>query len=504
MTLYLKYRPKKISDLDLPEVAERLSKYLAAKSVPHAWLFSGPRGTGKTSSARILARAINCEHKKGVEPCNECGICQEITAGTAIDVIEIDAASNRGIDEIRELKEKIKLTPMRMGAKVYIIDEVHMLTTEAANALLKTLEEPPANTYFVLCTTEADKLLDTVVSRCCRIDFRKPNSAEGVSSLKRVLAGEDVKKVDDEALKTIVKAARGSFRDATKLLEQVLMTGEVTMDTVNLVVGMGDGLSFTDLVEDVLAGRLEKALAFINVSVEKGQLPRRMAEAIGEELRERLLACAGKDLVMTARLLRLINSLDLAYEQIKQSVIAQLPLEVWVIDGVEGDGLTKVQVVKKPELPIEVKPAAPKSVIKTEQKVEKKEEPVEEAVPVKDSGAGRYSLSDLEGKWGDILKLVRPKNHSVEALLRSTKPVAFDGEKLTLEVFYKFHKDKLETDKCRQIVEDAVGELFGVEGAKLFLKLGQSGKKAREEVSAVGVEDDIVKAAEAIFKSDVV
>ena len=168
-TLYLKYRPQKISELDLVSAREMLDKVLKGESLPHAWLFSGPRGIGKTSAARILAKVVNGNDK---------GLNLEIEMGNCPDVIEIDAASNRGIDEIRELRDKIKLAPMRAKFKVYIVDEVHMLTTEAANALLKTLEEPPAHAIFVLCTTDPEKLPETIISRCTRIQFKRPSLEE--------------------------------------------------------------------------------------------------------------------------------------------------------------------------------------------------------------------------------------------------------------------------------------------------------------------------------------
>jgi len=500
MTLYLKYRPQRVSDLDLPEVKEALAKYLTAKSLPHAWLFTGPRGTGKTSSARILAKSVNCTGHKGkeagnFEPCNECGMCEEITAGTAIDVVEIDAASNRGIDEIRELKERINLAPMKAKSKVYIIDEVHMLTTEAANALLKTLEEPPANTYFVLCTTEADKLLETVVSRCTRVNFRKPKVEETVSSLKRVVEGEKGK-ATAAGLEMVAKAARGSFRDATKILEQVILSHkEVTEEAVREAVAMSVGADPVKLIELVETGETKKALELVTELDVKGVNLRRFVEALVEQLRERLLEMKEDK----GTILKLIFGLDKAYEQMKSAVVSQLPLEIWVIENSNQKPTTaSVKQATSASLPTANKTEAPPAPTA---KVEK-----EEVKPVNDnpSGKGMYALSDLEVKWGDIMKLVRPKNHSVEALLRSTRPIEFDGERLILEVFYKFHKDKLETDKCRQIVEMAVAEAFSVDTIKLNLKLGQGQKKGKEEVTAANVGDDIVKAAEAIFGVGVV
>src|SRR3984957_8449045 len=226
MVFYRKYRPQKIDYLDSAAVRDTLHAVLQ-NDVSHAFLFTGPKGLGKTSTARIVAKVVNCERrKKGeVEPCNECDQCVSITNGTNVDVLEIDAASNRGIDEIRELKEKIRLAPVAAKRKVYIIDEVHMLTTEAFNALLKTLEEPPSHAMFILCTTEAHKVPETIVSRCFQIMFKPATEEELVRSFKRIVEGEKLK-IDDEVLKYIAGLADRGFRDGVKMLEEVYLLSQ--------------------------------------------------------------------------------------------------------------------------------------------------------------------------------------------------------------------------------------------------------------------------------------
>ena len=232
MVLYRKYRPQKLSELDNEEISQRLIRVFSSAFIPHALLFAGPKGTGKTSAARIVAKVLNCERKvlkekdvilgtseartpesqsdsgrapikselarmtKSVEPCNVCETCVAITEGRHLDIIEIDAASNRGIDEIRDLREKIKLAPVSARFKVYIIDEVHMLTNEAFNALLKTLEEPPPHAVFILATTEPEKLPQTIVSRCIRFNFQRAKISEILNCLKRVIRGEKLKITD--------------------------------------------------------------------------------------------------------------------------------------------------------------------------------------------------------------------------------------------------------------------------------------------------------------------
>src|ERR1700676_947519 len=217
-TLYLKYRSQKFGDLvGQDAIAQTLRNAVEQGRVAHAYLFSGVRGTGKTSTARILAKAINCLNRKGAEPCGVCANCVEIASGAAVDLIEIDAASNRGIDEIRDLRERVKYLPAVLKAKIYIIDEAHMLTTEAFNALLKTLEEPPAHVVFVLATTEPHKIPLTVASRCQRFDFRRIDTGAIAAHLASIVEQEQVK-VDPQSLALLARLAHGSMRDGIELL----------------------------------------------------------------------------------------------------------------------------------------------------------------------------------------------------------------------------------------------------------------------------------------------
>ncbi|MGD0523230.1 MAG: DNA polymerase III subunit gamma/tau, partial [Candidatus Microgenomates bacterium] len=233
MTFYLKYRPQKISDLDLPEVKELLGKIVKSGQIPHAFLFAGPKGTGKTSAARIIAKIVNCENpSKNGEPCNRCKQCLSITKGNNIDVVEMDAASHRGIDDIRLIKEAVNLAPAKAKKKIYIIDEAHMLTTEASNALLKTLEEPPDHCIFILATTNPEKLIGTIRSRTMNITFRKASDEEIMQSLKRIVKDEKIK-IDSKQLSTIVKSSGGSFRDGVKLLEQFSVEGKLSVNNTD-------------------------------------------------------------------------------------------------------------------------------------------------------------------------------------------------------------------------------------------------------------------------------
>ena len=280
MTYYLKYRPQIIDELDIISVRDALNNIVKSGEIPHAFLFSGPKGTGKTSAARILSKIINCESSLKTKPCNKCENCLTITKGTNIDVIEMDAASNRGIDDIRALRDVVKLSPSKAKAKVYIIDEAHMLTTEASNALLKTLEEPPSHVYFILATTNPEKLIETIRSRTTVINFTKATYEETKRSLERIIKSEKIK-IEEEELIKIIKLSKGSFRDAVKLLEQrskddKFLKNQQTFDADHFV-------------EILKTKNTDKLIEEIEKASKNGSGAATITESILEELQKKLL-----------------------------------------------------------------------------------------------------------------------------------------------------------------------------------------------------------------------
>ncbi|HIQ02336.1 MAG TPA: DNA polymerase III subunit gamma/tau, partial [Anaerolineales bacterium] len=296
--LYRKWRPRTFEEVVGQEhVVRTLRNALTSGRIHHAYLFAGPRGTGKTTTARLLAKAVNCLAEEPEDrPCNECAICQAINEGRLMDLIEIDAASNTGVDDVRELRERVGYRPNEARYKVYVIDEVHMLSNAAFNALLKTLEEPPPHAIFVLATTEPHRIPPTVLSRCQRFDFRRIPLDAIIGRLHH-LAEEEGIGADPEALTLIARQATGSMRDAESLLDQLAAYNEggITVDVVRTALGTGEEEAVMALTDALAAGDVARGLAVINESVDRGADPRQFARQVVEHLRGLLLARLGSD-----------------------------------------------------------------------------------------------------------------------------------------------------------------------------------------------------------------
>src|SRR4030043_434243 len=311
---YRKWRPKNLSEVVGQEhVTQPLRHAVAGGRVAHAYLFCGPRGTGKTSTGRILAKAINCLNPEQGEPCNSCALCKAINESSAPDIIEIDAASNRGIDEIRDLREKVNYAPNLAHYKVYIIDEVHMLTTEAANAFLKTLEEPPPHAKFILATTEPHKVLATILSRCQRFDFHRLSQSSVISKLNLVCEKEGVHIVP-EALRLIAKVTTGSLRDAENLLEQLVTYygHEIELHQVQEMLGISGDMRIRELARHIVNKDITAGLKTINSVSSDGLDLRQFNRELVDYLRELLLVKSGSEEVLDVTSDDLIEIKELA------------------------------------------------------------------------------------------------------------------------------------------------------------------------------------------------
>jgi DNA polymerase-3 subunit gamma/tau len=488
MTFYLKYRLQKIEELDLKDVRESLKRIIKSGKISHAFLFSGPKGSGKTSAARILAKVVNCEkrRKNSIEPCNKCEQCTLITKGSNLDVIELDAASHRGIDDIRTLRDAVKLAPARAEKKVYIIDEAHMLTTEAANALLKTLEEPPEHVMFILATTNPEKLTETIRSRTTNILFKKATLAEIERQLGRIIAGEKIK-TDKETINLIAESSNGDFREAAKTLEQLVAQGSsFKKDDVEEFLFSRKTLKPEDLISLLSKRETKAALAEVERVVTQGVSMENYIESILRILRVALLAKSGiegEDLkdFSKAELVFLLKRFSQAASELRETIIEQLPIELVIVEWCDNSKKEKNNnSEKKPLLP-EIKKISPHPA--------------------------RKNLKEVTDEvWKEILSKVRPINTSIEALLRAARPVNFEEGTLTLDVFYRFHKERLEDGRHRKILEEVVGAVLGAP-TKVVCTLAEPPVRKieeKKEVSVVlteGEDEDIIKVAKEIFEN---
>ena len=479
MTFYLKYRPKNIDELDIDVVRNTLQKIVDSKNFPHAFLFAGPKGTGKTSMARIVAKAINCE---AGNICNKCEQCLSITAGNNIDVIEMDAASNRGIDDIRALRDVVKLAPGRAKAKIYIIDEAHMLTTEASNALLKTLEEPPTHVYFILATTNPEKLIETIKSRTLMIQFQKASETEMKRSLTRIIKGEEMK-IDENSLNKIVKRAKGSFRDGAKLLEQYSKDPEF----INNIVDLDTSKLMEITLKLDLDGSVSELERLISCGLSSSFIYESLVENLSLELNKKIQQ---NEIADTAKLIEFIELLLKLQQYSKYSPIDSLPIELAIATFITNQK-SNIDSSKEPEdKRIKEQRGLAKIELEAKEDIKKKVEKAETIV----APDPNKKLDPIF--WEKILKEVKPINSSIEALLRSSKPVEFDGEKLMLGVYYKFHKDKLDEYKNKKIVEDVTGKVFSKDiRIECFITNEEPPKIELTEVK----NENIMKVAEEIF-----
>ena len=499
--LYRKWRPQRFSELvGQDHIAQTLRRAVAEGRVAHAYLFCGPRGTGKTSTARILAKAINCTDALDGEPDDTCDNCVAVTEGRMMDLIEIDAASNRGIDDIRSLRDKVQFAPSTGQFKVYIIDEVHMLTEPAFNALLKTLEEPPAHVVLVLATTEVQKVPPTIISRCQRYDFRRiPNQA--VIDRLALIAEAEGFEVEHEVLAIVARAAWGSLRDAENVIEQLAISygGNITAQGARESLGIGDTAAGLSLAVNVLKDDAAGALSVINAQADAGADLRSLQSSAVDAMRAALLIKAGvndalshpaevvsamRDASSGVSMEKLLHGLALLGEaDLKRDNSSPLPLELAVVRAVSGPVAAPAARAASPE-PVQrgrVSEAATAPARRSASTASRPfPGPPPAAQPPRPTATGPPAAAAPESpprpvrgpadpRWERVLRALsrtRGKRLMLGALLRSATSHDATDEELLIRFAHRSNFERLQEElddpRGRVAIEDAVAEEFGV------------------------------------------
>jgi len=489
----LKYRPQNFSEVVGQEhVVVSLENAIASGRVHHAYLFSGPRGVGKTSLARILAKSLNCFQGPTSTPCGKCPSCIEITKGQSLDIIEIDGASNRGIDDIRTLRENVKLSAANSRYKIYIVDEVHMLTQEAFNALLKTLEEPPAHVKFIFATTHPHKVLPTILSRCQKFQFNLISLEKIVSKLQRIATAEKVK-IKENLLYTIGRAAGGSIRDAESLLDQLtpIILEKGSLEDIFSFLGIIDEESLNQALKALVKKDLEACLSFVGKTVKDGKDLGIFLNAFIEHLRNLLLAKISlknfKELsdvspqskefisglcgeVSTSDVLKAIDLLIEAKELSQRLNTVRIPLELALIKYVQP---ISVDNPKKNKPTSKSKPVERKTEVNID--VDDFDLEIEDITP-REEDKGKLSedieedgapcdnaiLGQLKNRWKEVISSMQRKRAALASHLSFAQPVFSRGSLVTIAFSPQnyFHKESVESSKNLKFIEEIVSKLI--------------------------------------------
>jgi len=456
-------------------VTYTLRSALASGRLGHAYLFSGPRGTGKTTMARLLAKAANCLHEDpAVRPCNQCAHCLAVNEGRYLDLIEIDAASHTGVDDVRDLRDRIAFAPNEGQYKVYIVDEVHRFSGAAFDALLKTIEEPPAHAIFVLATTEIHKVPKTILSRCQRFDFRRlpvPLIAERL----RLIAEYEGLQAEEAVLDLIARQATGAMRDAISLLDQ-LITGQdavLTLEMAQAILGTSTSQSVRDLVDALLVGDTGWGLDIISRALDEGADPRQFARDVVEHLRLVMLVQTGGAEVASAALtaeelatveehagkfprsalLHILRDFNTAAAEAGTGWQPQLPLEMAFVEAVQ-----RMYEAPNPA-PAPQPPTRQRQAAQPQPSPEQAEEEADDTPPPE---APALSAQQVQERWGNVYRACREMDPAAAALLNSGRLAGIEGAAVIYQMPTDLLRDKIEHDDTRRIIEAALQQVFGL------------------------------------------
>ncbi|MFC1631907.1 DNA polymerase III subunit gamma/tau [Candidatus Omnitrophota bacterium] len=535
-----KWRPKNFDEIiGQNHIATTLKNAISLERLGHAYLFSGPRGIGKTSTARILAKAINCEQGLTASPCNRCSNCLEIADGRSLDVIEIDGASNRGIEQIRQLRENVKFSPAKSRAKIYIIDEVHQITTDGFNALLKTLEEPPAHVKFIFATTQAHKVLATILSRCQRFEFKPLAIAEIIEKLRKIIKQEKLD-VSEQALLYIARAASGSMRDAESILDQLssFCKGKIELDTVTSILGMVDFEALWQVSDQIIERNAAAALTlteeiinegkdlsqflasllehFRNILVTKTVSQKSLAGLIDlpQEFIQRISQQAEK--LSYEEVFYIFNILLRAQEHLRRTLSSRVIVEMAIVKLSQRENLSSLQAIlsrlselEKNMQGCQEAPAAPE--VPTASIKQSPKEQIETPAPSNPHPAGA-TLGDLHQNWMRLLETVKKEKVFVASVLEFTEIVDIKGKDLlvALPPGNNFHKETLENGENKSFIEAKTKEIFGRDLKLKFVSPSQEqtetphSKQTVKDSNKQLSDEPIVKSALKMFQGRII
>lgn len=559
-----KWRPQLFEEVvGQDHVVKTLRNAIAMERIGHAYLFTGQRGTGKTSTARILAKALNCKDGPTPNPCNRCDNCQEIIRGNSLDVLEIDGASNRGINEVRELRERVKFAPAKAKFKVYIIDEVHMLTREAFNALLKTLEEPPSHVIFILATTNPHKLPLTIISRCQGFNFRKISSAEMLTRLQQIVEKEGIS-VSEGALTLITEGAENSMRDAQGTLDQAISyaRGKIKERDVAEIMGIPEKKSLFTLTENVARKDPLANIRLINELLEKGKDPEWLIKGWQKWFRDLMVVkMGGGDLISLSaaerkeaedqaacfssrELLHIMELLGQARGKISFSSQPQIQLEVLVVQ-LSSDSELEDLASKEPDLArvyqkildLEEKLAVPSLPVKkdTEPPSPRREEKQPEMIPPNAGGVrerrkeaseegkdlsriqkreklepqreealGTLQPDEFSQKWNLVVREVEDKRKSLGSIMRKAKILKVESNSATLGLAKTFHQESLKKKENTRLIQGVLKKFFPSNFTLHYVLLKEGKEEKSEEIPSTTKLTDLVARTMDLFQGEIV